>query len=146
MTRSLPWRGSPRRGSAPMGNVLSGTVTLLRLAAKLRRTMAMSSDWDRGLTPRGAGELTTPVRVEPGGRLSQGMAVEASILARLLGIRLLKLDAQIVVLPIEPPGPAPVVVPATVMSGSVEDAERELDRAYRTLSGSRRRSSQHSLP
>ena len=72
--------------------------------------------------------------------MSQGMAIEASILARLLGIRLLKLDAQIVVLPVEPPEAAPVVVPATVMSGSVEDAERELDRAYRTLSGSGRRS------
>ena len=58
--------------------------------------------------------------------MSQGVAVEASILARLLGVRLLKLDAQIVVLPVEPVA-SPDVVPATVisMSGSVEDAERE---------------------
>ena len=68
--------------------------------------------------------------------------VEASILARLLGIRLLKLDAQIVVLPAEPLGATSVIVPAAVIStsGSVEDAERELDRAYSTLSGTRRRS------
>jgi hypothetical protein len=35
------------------------------------------------------------------GRLSEGMLVEASILARLLGMKVLKLDASVLVVPAE---------------------------------------------
>jgi hypothetical protein len=80
--------------------------------------MSTATGRDRGPTTQGSDELTTPARVASGGRLSQGVMVEASILARLLGIRLLKLDAQIVVLPAEPLGSTSVVVPAAVISTS----------------------------
>jgi hypothetical protein len=80
------------------------------------------------------------VRFAAGSHLSQGVGVEASIRARLFGVRLLKLDAQVVILPVEPVGMG-TSAGVMAMSGSVEDAERELDRAHRTLSVSRRQGS-----
>jgi hypothetical protein len=51
------------------------------------------------------------VRAAPGGRLADGLVVDASIVARLLGLRLLTLDARIRFVPTHfttaaPPGPS----------------------------------------
>jgi hypothetical protein len=55
------------------------------------------------VAPRGAAEGTAPVLLtavpDRRKRLSQGILIEASVLARLLGIRLLKLDATVVLTP-----------------------------------------------
>jgi hypothetical protein len=40
-----------------------------------------------------------PMRPAPRGRLSDGLVVEASVLARLLGLRLLRLEARIAFVP-----------------------------------------------
>lgn len=60
--------------------------------------------------------MTLAVLSIPGStrRLSEGVALKASVIARLLGIRLLTLDATVLLAPAEiaaPPAPAPVPTP-----------------------------------
>jgi len=74
------------------------------------------------------------VRAAPGGRLSNGLVVDASILARLLGLRLLKLDAHITFVPVNlaihlPRSSAAVLAPP----GGLDDAVDLLAHATRTL-------------
>lgn len=84
------------------------------------------------------GELGQPVvRAAPGGRLADGMIVDASISARLLGIRLLTLNAQLTFLPAVPANsdPASAMAEMTSQAGLDEAVElcahaaRMLDRA-----------------
>jgi hypothetical protein len=74
------------------------------------------------------------VRAVPGGRLSNGLVVDASILARLLGLRLLKLDAHITFLPanyaIHVPSPSAAW---SALPGGLDDAVDLLGHARRTL-------------
>jgi hypothetical protein len=62
------------------------------------------------VTPRRAG-ATSPLALEAvpdrRRRVSDGILVEASILARLLGLRLLTLDVTLVLVPAEVSAPAP---------------------------------------
>jgi hypothetical protein len=65
----------------------------------------------------------------------QRTVVRASIVARLLGLRLLRLDADVVVVPspaVLPAFPELVAPPRSGRAG-LGDAERLLDRATRTL-------------
>ena len=58
---------------------------------------------------REGGHRSRVVVANRSGRLSQGALVEASILARVLGLRLLTLDATLVIIPadVEPRRPEP---------------------------------------
>jgi hypothetical protein len=91
------------------------------------------------------------VRVAPDERLSGGLVVRASILARLLGIRLLRLDADILLVPARVQEAADVELAGRFESGQpagietlvdpvqmndtrgLRDAQRLLQRAARTL-------------
>lgn len=74
------------------------------------------------------------VRAAPGGRLSEGLVIDASILARLLGVRLLRLDARIRFVPAElatvVPKPSAAILPP---SGRLDDAVDLLAHASRAL-------------
>jgi hypothetical protein len=72
--------------------------------------------------------------VRPGDRLSQGSVIRASVLARLLGIRLLKLEADIALVPASfgAVDPAPARI-GTVVTGDLGTAAALLTRASRTL-------------
>lgn len=72
------------------------------------------------------------VRPVPGGRLSQGMAVDASITARLLGFRLLTLDARVTLVPATPVNTEPDWT-AAAPPGSLGDAVELLAHASETL-------------
>ena len=75
----------------------------------------------------------TPI-VRPGDRLSQGSVIRASVLARLLGIRLLKLEADIAVAPASFGAVAPAPADsATVVTGDLGTAAALVTRATRTL-------------
>jgi hypothetical protein len=87
----------------------------------------------RGVSPRHAECLAT--YPSPGGRLSDGLVVDASIQARLLGLRLLTLNAQITLVPanfamVRAPQSGTVAQPAEPGEavGSLADAVRTLDR------------------
>jgi hypothetical protein len=86
---------------------------------------------------------------EPAASLSHGAAVEASILARLLGIPLLRLDAHIDMVPIDADHVvgSPIVVFTTLPPapdvpadppGTLADAAELLEHASRTLGDVRR--------
>ena len=90
---------------------------------------------------RGRFEPDPRTRVTAAERLSQGSFVRASVLARLLGIRLLRLEADIILVParVEESGPADLA--GRVVSGQapvndargLRDAQQLLRRAARTL-------------
>lgn len=90
---------------------------------------------------RGRFEPDSRIRVTAAERLSQGSVVRASVLARLLGIRLLRLEADIFLVParVERSGPADLT--GRVVSGQapvndargLRDAQKLLRRAARTL-------------
>jgi hypothetical protein len=85
-------------------------------------------------------------RAAPGGRLSNGLVVDASILARLLGLRLLRLDAHITLVPAalairsstsptassRPPLP-PSLATSPPRGGDLDDAVHLLASAKREL-------------
>jgi hypothetical protein len=74
------------------------------------------------------------VRAAPGGRLSDGMVVDASILARLMGLRLLRLDARITFVPATPAVQLPTSSAASATpQGSLDDAVDLLAHAAQTL-------------
>jgi hypothetical protein len=64
------------------------------------------------------------------GRLSEGTLVEASVVARVLGIRLLTVDAIVVLSPAAPARATPVAGPAPPAS---RPAGRGLARAVRSI-------------
>jgi hypothetical protein len=89
--------------------------------------------------------------VARGTRLSEGLVVEASILARLLRIKLLKLDATILVVPVDaaasstpprsPRGREPAQLPAAPWAagrGRLLEAVRYLDEGAELLARARR--------
>jgi hypothetical protein len=73
------------------------------------------------VTPRRAG-ATSPLALEAvpdrRRRVSDGVLVEASILARLLGLRLLTLDVTLVLVPAEVSAPAPTSPPRGLPAGA----------------------------
>lgn len=74
------------------------------------------------------------VRAVPGGRLSSGMTVDACISARLLGFRLLTLDAHLTFLPATPAIPEQGLPAASsTPRGSLSDAVDILLHATQTL-------------
>jgi hypothetical protein len=94
----------------------------------------------------------------PAERLSEGSIVRASVLARLLGIRLLRLEADILLVPARVEGSAEAELTGRVVSGQLagnrapvdqvpmndarglRDAQHLLQRAARTLEESPTRS------
>jgi len=84
-----------------------------------------------------------PVRVVPipqrGRRLSDGVLVEASILARVLGVRLLTLDATVVLAPADVGEPAaPPPAGSSRGHGGLAEAVRSIDEGARVLARTRR--------
>ena len=71
------------------------------------------------------------------GRLSEGAVVRASVLARLLGIRLLRLEADIALVPASPPRLAVAPFAADGGTADLEVAARLLVQASRTLGSGR---------
>jgi hypothetical protein len=73
--------------------------------------------------------------------LSEGLVVEASVVARVFRFRLLEIDASLVVSPADVRGRSPAVPPRarrrTVGAGLVA-AERALDQGAASLAASRR--------
>jgi hypothetical protein len=96
-------------------------------------------------------DVDQAVRVGPDERLSGGLFVRASILARLLGIRLLRLEADVLLVPARVQEAADIELTGRVQSGQpagietlvnpvrtndtrgLRDAQRLLYRAARTL-------------
>lgn len=90
-------------------------------------------------------------------RLSHGIVVEGKVLARLLGIRLLTLDASVVIAPAEvgapgrdvddqavlPPAQRRVAAPERppVIGGGLADAVRVIDEGAASLAAARRNGS-----
>jgi hypothetical protein len=110
------------------------------------------------VTPRRAG-ATSPLALEAvpdrRRRVSDGILVEASVLARLLGLRLLTLDVTLVLVPAEVSAPAPPSaargLPAgasagrygapparTVPGGGLADAVRSINEGAEQLAEARR--------
>jgi hypothetical protein len=94
-------------------------------------------------------------RPAPGESMAGGVIIEASIVARLLGLKLLRLRADVTLVPARVDGivhplaaqtptaaPAPPVTPRSVGPGTLADAVQLLDHASATLErGSRDRNS-----
>jgi hypothetical protein len=78
---------------------------------------------------------------DDGGALSDGLIVEASVVARVFRFRLLEIDASLVVSPASVRGRASAVPPRarrrTVGAGLIA-AERALDQGAASLAASRR--------
>jgi hypothetical protein len=99
------------------------------------------------VTPRRAG-ATSPLALEAvpdrRRRVSDGVLVEASILARLLGLRLLTLDVTLVLVPAEVSAPAPTsagngLPPARpVPGGGLAAAVRSINEGAELLAEARR--------
>jgi hypothetical protein len=92
------------------------------------------------VTPRRAG-ATSPLSLEAvpdrRRRVSDGVLVEASILARLLGLRLLTLDVTLVLVPADVS--APSTVPARPVPGrGLADAVRSISEGAELLAEARR--------
>ena len=110
--------------------------------------MRRSRRWPRGR--RSDSRSTAPVTARPttnliavpddGGALSEGLVVEASVVARLFRFRLLEIDASLVVSPAAVRGPSTAVPPRarrrTVGAGLVA-AERAIDEGAASLAASR---------
>jgi len=84
---------------------------------------------------------------DPGRRLSDGILIQASVLARLAGIKLLRLEATVVLVPAEVSGsettprrtpPPRRVLPADTPAGrSLADAVRRIDEGAQLLANGR---------
>lgn len=71
-------------------------------------------------------------------RLSDGALVEASILARVLGIRLLTLDATVVVVPADvPPAVSPRARSSPAVGRGLADAVRSINEGAELLADAR---------
>jgi hypothetical protein len=92
-------------------------------------------------------EITIPAaRLGLGSQLAQGLLLEASIVAKLVRLRLLTLDATVVVLPATPASPqdlqgAPTTTretaPRTMYGRDLSDATRSIDAAEHLLERAR---------
>jgi hypothetical protein len=76
-----------------------------------------------------------PVPARPAERLSQGAVIRASVLARLLGIRLLRLEADIAVVPAVPWPSGPGTAAGAPTTAALDTAAALLRRASRTIEG-----------
>jgi hypothetical protein len=140
MRRSWPRFRGRRSGWPPTPKIVTEDGRLI--------TDRQGSDFG----PEPVGMLTPWTHPSPNRRLSGGFMVELSILARLLGLRLLRLDARLSCVPAHMDLPAGLAgsvphdgglsVPATVSatSGDLDEAARLLGHAGRTIEGVRRAS------
>jgi hypothetical protein len=106
-----------------------------------------SRRWPRrsrsGSTSTARGNERTLIAVPDGRRpLSEGLVVEASIVARLLRVRLLAVDASLIVVPAQVKGrprahAALAPVTPRAIGGGLATAERFLDEGAASLSASR---------
>ena len=100
--------------------------------------MARSWRWHAG-SPFGststAAWVPAAVPVRPAERLSQGAVIRASVLARLLGIRLLRLEADIALVPAVAVAAAPAAPATPPTTDALDTAAALLRRANRTLEG-----------
>ena len=109
--------------------------------------MRRSSRWPRGRrsdsrnTALGTGRRTTSLSaaLDDGRPLSEGMVVEASVVARLFRFRLLTIDARLVVSPAHVHGRAPAVAPRArrTIGARLNAAERVIDEGSISLAASR---------
>jgi hypothetical protein len=70
-------------------------------------------------------------------QLSDGFLIEASVVARLFRIRLLTLDASLVVVPAQAKGATRVAAAPRAIGGGLAAAERFLDEGAASLAASR---------
>ena len=83
---------------------------------------------------RQGGHRSRAVVANRGGRLSQGALVEASILARVLGLRLLTLDATLVIIPADV---APRPQQSHIVGLGLTDAVRNINEGAELLADAR---------
>jgi len=87
--------------------------------------------------------MTNLIAVPDGeGALSEGLVVEASVVARLFRVRLLEIDASLVVAPADVQGRTPAVRPRTLtrrptIGAGLVAAERAIDEGAASLAASR---------
>jgi hypothetical protein len=118
-----------------------------RRSARHSALTSTAVDWTRPVSGQPVEVAAAwPVRLDGSHSLSRGAVIRASILARLLGIPLLRLNADIALVPADfgPPGR---VVPlghagsaGRAASGGLHEATTLLAHASRTLNGTRRAS------
>lgn len=112
-------------------------------------------------TDRPRATATTPLTLAvlsiPGStrRLSEGVALKASVVARLLGIRLLTLDATVLVAPAEIASPPTAPVPfatgrpagrSPLVGGGLTDAARLIEEGAASLAAARSNAPPESSP
>ena len=82
--------------------------------------------------------MTVRAATRPNRDLSRGLIVQARVVGRLLGLRLLKLDARVEVVPADAePRPArlPPVTAAPSTRRGLAEASRDIDDSAQTLAG-----------
>lgn len=117
----------------------------------MRRSSKRPSERRNGSrTTATAGSLETSARgvavASPNSTLANGVVVEANVLARLLGMRLLRLEAHLVltpaeVIPVNDPAPPASSYSGPVQDGTLADAIQLLSQASATLDTTRGKSS-----
>jgi hypothetical protein len=96
---AVPWRASSdSRRAVENSSTMASILELLEMAIKALHRGRTTAE-QTGIDLRS-------MRPAPGGHLSDGMVVEASVLARLLGLRLLRLEARIAFVPTDFGGPS----------------------------------------
>src|SRR5215207_2489406 len=98
---------------------------------------------DSRSTARATERATANLIAAPdGGRqLSEGLVVEASVVARLFGMRLLAIDASVVVSPAHVKGRSPAATPrlrSRTIGAALAAAERSIDEGEASLAAARR--------
>jgi hypothetical protein len=127
---AVPWRASSDlRRAAENSNTMASILELSEMAMKALH---------RGRTTAEQTEIDLrPMRPAPGGHLSDGLVVEASVLARLIGLRLLRLEARIAFVPTDFGGPSADLGldlrTLQVRRGCLSDAVSLLEHASHTL-------------
>ena len=69
-----------------------------------------------GGSGRGRGALDPVLQPDPGGSLTEGVVVRTSLVARLLGVRLLRIDGTVLIAPARLDGTVLRAVPAGAVS------------------------------
>lgn len=114
MSRSTGWLGRRRRGSS-------------RTARVVRSHRGSPPGWTR-----------SSLRPDGDSRLSDGVVVETHLLARLLGIRLLRVDGVVLLAPGRLEAPVPTwTAPAAVIGADLDEAARLIEVTDLRLRGSR---------
>ena len=107
-----------------------------RSSGRLRRRRRASTNTARAIGPATAHRLTVH---DGSGRLSEGLVLDASVVARLFRFRLLEIEAGLVVLPTRGTSRSPFAPPAgsRAIGAELAAAQRCIDEGAASLAASR---------